>query len=135
MSTMKAQPRKGADWVGYNLKITQHRLRQRLDAELAQFGITAPQNAVLLEIRQPARLERRPGPRGVRHAADHAGDPRESRTRGPDRAHSASGTWASHHDRANGGRAKGSRRRHASGRCGGAPNAVRTVGKRSQTSP
>jgi hypothetical protein len=50
MSTMKAQPRNGVDWVGYNLKITQHRLRQRLDAELAQFGITAPQNAVLLEI-------------------------------------------------------------------------------------
>ena len=50
MSTADAHPRKGADWVGYNLKITQHRLRQRLDAELAQFGITAPQNAVLLEI-------------------------------------------------------------------------------------
>jgi len=39
MSTVEAQPRNGADWVGYNLKITQHRLRQRLDAELAQFGI------------------------------------------------------------------------------------------------
>ena len=50
MSTAEAQPRNSADWVGYNLKITQHRLRQRLDAELAQFGITAPQNAVLLEI-------------------------------------------------------------------------------------
>ena len=50
MSTVEVQPRNGVDWVGYNLKITQHRLRQRLDAELAQFGITAPQNAVLLEI-------------------------------------------------------------------------------------
>ena len=50
MSTTKAQPRNSSDWVGYNLKITQQRLRQRLDAELAQFGITAPQNAVLLEI-------------------------------------------------------------------------------------
>ena len=50
MSTVEVHPRNSVDWVGYNLKITQHRLRQRLDAELAQFGITAPQNAVLLEI-------------------------------------------------------------------------------------
>ena len=47
MSTKKLAPRKGVDWIGYNLKITQHRLRQRLDAELARLGITAPQNAVL----------------------------------------------------------------------------------------
>jgi DNA-binding MarR family transcriptional regulator len=56
MSMAKSEPRKGADWVGYNLKITQHRLRQRLDAELAQFGITAPQNAVLLSIAGNPRI-------------------------------------------------------------------------------
>ena len=50
MSKPKLVPRKGVDWIGYNLKITQHRLRQRLDAELAQLGITAPQNAVLLAV-------------------------------------------------------------------------------------
>lgn len=50
MSTTKPTPRSGADWIGYNLKITQHRLRQRLDAELARLGITAPQNAVLLAV-------------------------------------------------------------------------------------
>lgn len=56
MSTMKPAPRKGADWIGYNLKITQHRLRQRLDAELAQVGITAPQNAVLLAVAGNPRM-------------------------------------------------------------------------------
>ncbi len=50
MSTEERAARSGTDWIGYNLKITQHRLRQRLDAELAQFGITAPQNAVLLAV-------------------------------------------------------------------------------------
>jgi len=50
MSTEKLTPRSGVDWIGYNLKITQHRLRQRLDTELARFGITAPQNAVLLAV-------------------------------------------------------------------------------------
>ena len=50
MSKPKLVPRNGVDWIGYNLKITQHRLRQRLDAELAQLGITAPQNAVLLAV-------------------------------------------------------------------------------------
>lgn len=50
MSTTKRAARSGVDWIGYNLKITQHRLRQRLDAELAQLGITAPQNAVLLAV-------------------------------------------------------------------------------------
>ncbi|WP_426142517.1 MarR family winged helix-turn-helix transcriptional regulator [Pseudomonas sp. DWP3-1-2] len=50
MSTPKLAPRSGVDWIGYNLKIAQHRLRQRLDAELAQIGITAPQNAVLLAV-------------------------------------------------------------------------------------
>ena len=56
MSTAKAVPRSGVDWVGYNLKITQHRLRQRLDAELAWLGITAPQNAVLLAVAGNPRI-------------------------------------------------------------------------------
>lgn len=50
MSIEKSAPRQGTDWIGYNLKITQHRLRQRLDGELAQLGITAAQNAVLLAV-------------------------------------------------------------------------------------
>ncbi|NVD71342.1 MarR family transcriptional regulator [Duganella sp. BJB1802] len=56
MSTMNSAPRSGTDWIGYNLKITQHRLRQRLDAELARVGITAPQNAVLLAIAGNPRI-------------------------------------------------------------------------------
>src|SRR6202790_4707285 len=56
MSTAKAVPRSGIDWVGYNLKITQHRLRQRLDAELARLGIAAPQNAVLLAVAGNPRI-------------------------------------------------------------------------------
>lgn len=56
MSTVKTGPRSEVDWVGYNLKITQHRLRQRLDAELARFGITAPQNAVLLAVASNPRI-------------------------------------------------------------------------------
>ena len=58
MSTMKPAPRSGADWIGYNLKITQHRLRQRLDAELARLGITAPQNAVLLAVSGNPRISK-----------------------------------------------------------------------------
>ncbi|WP_034303706.1 MarR family winged helix-turn-helix transcriptional regulator [Herbaspirillum sp. RV1423] len=56
MSTRKIAPRSGVDWIGYNLKITQHRLRQRLDAELARLGITAPQNAVLLAVAGNPRI-------------------------------------------------------------------------------
>ena len=56
MSTTKQAPRSGADWIGYNLKITQHRLRQRLDAELARLGITAPQNAALLAVAGNPRI-------------------------------------------------------------------------------
>lgn len=56
MSTQKAAPRRGTDWIGYNLKITQHRLRQRLDAELGRVGITAPQNAVLLAVSGNPRI-------------------------------------------------------------------------------
>ena len=56
MSTKKVLSRSGTDWVGYNLKITQHRLRQRLDAELMKVGITAPQNAVLLAVSGNPRI-------------------------------------------------------------------------------
>src|SRR6202789_3826200 len=56
MSTAKVVPRSGVDWVGYNLKIAQHRLGQRLDAELARLGITAPQNAVLLAVAGNPRI-------------------------------------------------------------------------------
>jgi DNA-binding MarR family transcriptional regulator len=56
MSKGKAAPRTGVDWIGYNLKITQHRLRQRLDAELAHLGITASQNAVLLAVANNPRI-------------------------------------------------------------------------------
>lgn len=56
MSTKKDPLRRGEDWIGYNLKITQHRLRQRLDAELARFGITAAQNAVLLAVAGNPRI-------------------------------------------------------------------------------
>ena len=44
------------DWVGYNLKITQHRLRLRLDAELAGLGVTSAQNAALLAIAGNPRI-------------------------------------------------------------------------------
>lgn len=56
MSTTNPVPRRGTDWIGYNLKITQHRLRQRLDAELARLGITAAQNAVLLAVSSNPRI-------------------------------------------------------------------------------
>lgn len=56
MSTAKPLPRTGTDWIGYNLKITQHRLRQRLDAELAPLGLTAPQNAALLAVAGNPRI-------------------------------------------------------------------------------
>jgi DNA-binding MarR family transcriptional regulator len=56
MSIAKRAPRSGVDWIGYNLKITQHRLRQRLDAELAQVGTTAAQNAVLLAVSGNPRM-------------------------------------------------------------------------------
>jgi DNA-binding MarR family transcriptional regulator len=56
MSTLKPAPRSGTDWVGYHLKITQHRLRQRLDGELARLGITAAQNAVLLAVSGNPRI-------------------------------------------------------------------------------
>jgi DNA-binding MarR family transcriptional regulator len=56
LSTSEVVPRYGSDWVGYNLKITQHRLRQRLDSELARLGITTPQNAALIAVAANPRI-------------------------------------------------------------------------------
>jgi DNA-binding MarR family transcriptional regulator len=50
MSTRKMDPASGEVWIGYSLKIVQHRLRQRLEAELVGAGVSAAQNAVLLAI-------------------------------------------------------------------------------------
>ncbi|PYB72304.1 MarR family winged helix-turn-helix transcriptional regulator [Rhizobium wuzhouense] len=50
MSTRKIDPSSGEVWIGYSLKIVQHRLRQRLEVELAATGVSAAQNAVLLAI-------------------------------------------------------------------------------------
>jgi DNA-binding MarR family transcriptional regulator len=50
MSMRKMTPSSGEAWIGYSLKITQHRLRQRLEAELVGTGVSAAQNAVLLAI-------------------------------------------------------------------------------------
>ncbi|MDB5501131.1 MAG: Transcriptional regulator [Tardiphaga sp.] len=56
MSNRKMDPDAEGSWVGYSLKITQHLLRQRLDAELAGLGISAPQNAVLLAVAANPRI-------------------------------------------------------------------------------
>lgn len=56
MPKPKQESRRGSDWIGYNLKVTQHRLRQHLGAELARVGITAPQNAVLLAVAGNPRI-------------------------------------------------------------------------------
>ncbi|OYX31944.1 MAG: MarR family transcriptional regulator [Caulobacterales bacterium 32-69-10] len=56
MSTAGIDGRGDAVWVGYQLKITQHLLRQRLDAELSAIGVTAPQNAALLAIAANAQI-------------------------------------------------------------------------------
>lgn len=56
MATGAGTPRMGDDWIGYNLKVTQHRLRQRLEAELEKVGTTAAQNAVLLAVRGNPRV-------------------------------------------------------------------------------
>ena len=50
MSMRKMTPSSEEGWIGYSLKIAQHRLRQRLEAELAGTGISAAQNTVLLAI-------------------------------------------------------------------------------------
>lgn len=56
MPTDNASDKVGKEWVGYNLKVTQHQLRQRLESELAELGITAAQNAVLLAIATNPRI-------------------------------------------------------------------------------
>jgi DNA-binding MarR family transcriptional regulator len=56
MSISKTRRQNGTGWVGYNLKVTQHHLRQRLDAELAALGVTAPQNAALLAVAGNPRI-------------------------------------------------------------------------------
>jgi DNA-binding MarR family transcriptional regulator len=57
MSTRKKMnPSSGEAWIGYSLKITQHRLRQRLEAELARTGVSAAQNAVLLAVGDNPRI-------------------------------------------------------------------------------
>lgn len=56
MSMRKMTPSSGEGWVGYSLKIAQHRLRQRLDAALSGAGISAAQNAVLLAIGDNPRI-------------------------------------------------------------------------------
>ena len=56
MSMHKMTPASGEAWIGYSLKITQHRLRQRLEAELAGTGVSAAQNAVLLAIGSNPRI-------------------------------------------------------------------------------
>lgn len=52
----KMNPSSGEGWIGYSLKIAQHRLRQRLEAELAGTGVSASQNAVLLAIGDNPRI-------------------------------------------------------------------------------
>lgn len=56
MSMRKMTPSSGEGWIGYSLKITQHRLRQRLEAELSGTGVSAAQNAVLLAIGDNPRI-------------------------------------------------------------------------------
>lgn len=56
MSTSRIGARGEGGWIGYQLKITQHLLRQRLDAELSATGVTAPQNAALLAIADNPRI-------------------------------------------------------------------------------
>lgn len=56
MSTDKATVLHEQSWIGYSLKITQHRLRQRLEAALIGTGVTPSQNAVLLAISDNPRI-------------------------------------------------------------------------------
>jgi DNA-binding MarR family transcriptional regulator len=52
----KMSPESGQAWIGYSLKIAQHRLRQRLEKELEGIGVSAAQNAVLLAISHNPRI-------------------------------------------------------------------------------
>ncbi|PNG25167.1 MarR family transcriptional regulator [Methylocella silvestris] len=54
MSKMNTSDEEG--WIGYGLKIAQHRLRLRLEAELAGTGVSPSQNAVLLAIADNPRI-------------------------------------------------------------------------------
>lgn len=54
MSTHAADTNSG--WIGYGLKLAQHRLRQRLEAALAGVGTSPAQNAVLLAIADNPRI-------------------------------------------------------------------------------
>ncbi len=56
MSMGNISPEGGRVWIGYSLKIAQHRLRQRLEAELKGAGVSAAQNAVLLAISNDPRI-------------------------------------------------------------------------------
>ena len=56
MSMSKMTLSSAERWIGYGLKLTQHRLRQRLEAELAGAGISPAQNAVLLAIADNPRI-------------------------------------------------------------------------------
>jgi DNA-binding MarR family transcriptional regulator len=56
MSMRKMTPSSREGWIGYGLKCTQHRLRQRLEAALAGAGVSAPQNAALLAIGDNPRI-------------------------------------------------------------------------------
>lgn len=56
MSMRKMSLSNEEGWIGYGLKITQHRLRQRLEAELTGTGVSASQNAVLLAVSDNPRI-------------------------------------------------------------------------------
>lgn len=56
MSTGKMDISDEKGWIGYGLKVTQHRLRLRLEAELAEAGVSPSQNAVLLSISGNPRI-------------------------------------------------------------------------------
>ena len=56
MSMRKMTPSSGEGWIGYGLKFTQHRLRQRLEAALAGTGVSVAQNVALLAIGDNPRI-------------------------------------------------------------------------------
>jgi DNA-binding MarR family transcriptional regulator len=56
MSRRKMTVSSGEGWIGYGLKVVQHRLRQRLEAELAGTDVSVAQNAVLLAIGDNPRI-------------------------------------------------------------------------------
>jgi DNA-binding MarR family transcriptional regulator len=56
MSMRKMTPSSAEGWIGYSLKIAQHRLRQRLEAKLAGTGVSAAQNVALLAIGDNPRI-------------------------------------------------------------------------------